>query len=57
MVRGAVDEALNAMSDAEADGLPRSARYERSDARIKGLDIISVGLTSRMLLSSLEFSG
>ena len=33
MVRGTVEEALNAMLDAEADRLCGAARYERSDAR------------------------
>jgi putative transposase len=33
MVRGTVEEALNAMLDAEADHLCGAARYERSEAR------------------------
>jgi len=33
MVRGTVEEALNALLDAEADRLCGAARYERSDAR------------------------
>ena len=33
MVRGTVEEALNAMLDAEADRLRGAARYERSEAR------------------------
>jgi transposase-like protein len=33
MVRGTVEEALNAMLDAEADQLCGAARYERSEAR------------------------
>lgn len=33
MVRGTVEEALNAMLDAEADCLCGAARYERSEAR------------------------
>ena len=33
MVRGTVEEALNAMLDAEADGLCGAGRYERSEAR------------------------
>ena len=33
MVRGTVEEALNAMLDAEADRLCGAARYERSEAR------------------------
>jgi putative transposase len=33
MVRGTVEETLNAMLDAEADRLCRAARYERSEAR------------------------
>jgi transposase-like protein len=33
MVRGTVEETLNAMLDAEADQLCGSARYERSEAR------------------------
>lgn len=33
MVRGAVEEALNAMLDAEADRLCGAGRYERSEAR------------------------
>ena len=33
MVQGTVEEALNAMLDAEADRLCGAARYERSDAR------------------------
>ena len=33
MVRGTVEEALNAMLHAEADRLCGAARYERSDAR------------------------
>lgn len=32
MVRGTVEEALNAMLDAEADRLCGAARYERSEA-------------------------
>ena len=34
MVRGTVEEALNAMLDAEADRLCGAARYERTDARL-----------------------
>tara|TARA_A100000164_G_C21556595_1_gene607618 strand:- start:75 stop:257 length:183 start_codon:yes stop_codon:yes gene_type:complete len=33
MVRGTVEEALNAMLDAEADRLCGAAHYERSDGR------------------------
>ena len=33
MVRGTVEEALNAMLDAEADRLCGGARYERSEGR------------------------
>ncbi len=33
MVRGTVEEALNAMLDAEADRLCGAARYERSEGR------------------------
>ena len=33
MVRGTVEETLNAMLDAEADQLCGAARYERSEAR------------------------
>ena len=33
MVRGTVEEALNAMLDAEADALCGAARYERSEGR------------------------
>ena len=33
MVRGTVEEALNAMLDAEADQLCNAGRYERTDAR------------------------
>lgn len=33
MVRGTVEEALNAMLDAEADHLCGAARYERSEGR------------------------
>ena len=33
MVRGTVEEALNAMLDAEADRLCGAGRYERSEAR------------------------
>ena len=33
MVRGTVEEALNAMLDAEADGLCGASRYERSEGR------------------------
>ena len=33
MVRGAVEEALNAMLDAEADRLCGAGRYERSEGR------------------------
>ncbi len=33
MVRGTVEEALNAMLDAEADRLCGAGRYERSDGR------------------------
>jgi putative transposase len=33
MVRGTVEEALNALLDAEADRLCGAARYERSEAR------------------------
>src|ERR671914_2545577 len=33
MVRGTVEEALNAMLDAEADRLCGASRYERSEAR------------------------
>jgi len=33
MVRGTVEEALNAMLDAEADRLCGTGRYERSEAR------------------------
>ena len=33
MVRGTVEEALNAMLDAEADRLCGATRYERSEAR------------------------
>ena len=33
MVRGTVEETLNAMLDAEADRLCGAARYERSEAR------------------------
>ena len=34
MVRGTVEEALNAMLDAEADRLCGASRYERSDTRL-----------------------
>jgi transposase-like protein len=33
VVRGSVEETLNALLDAEADGLVGAARYERSEAR------------------------
>lgn len=33
MVRGAVEDALSAMLDAEADQLCSAARYERTEAR------------------------
>jgi transposase-like protein len=36
MVRGTVEEALNAMLDAEADRLCGASRYERSEVRVPG---------------------
>ena len=33
VVRGSVEETLNALLDAEADGLCNAQRYERSEAR------------------------
>ena len=48
MVRGTVEEALNAMLDAEADRLCGADRYERSDAaRTHGLALISARWTPR----------
>lgn len=37
MVRGIVEEALNAMLDAEADALCGAARYERKEGRLDAL--------------------
>ena len=37
MVRGTVEETLNALLDAEADRLCNAQRYERSEARQRGV--------------------
>jgi putative transposase len=49
VVRGSVEETLNALLDAEADRLCNAQRYKRSEARrIPGLTTTNVGCTPRL---------
>lgn len=53
MVRGTVEEALNAMLDAEADRLCGAGRYERDEARkIRGLAAMTGRFIPRLAKSS-----
>jgi transposase-like protein len=56
MVRGTVEETLNAMLDAEADRLCGAARYERSQARQDSTRPVKAALSIIRSCESCDYS-